>query len=45
MRQCKYLNIVVEQDHRAIRRVVRPMLGSSPCVARKPCWRALRRCT
>ena len=27
MRQIKYLNNVVEQDHRAIKRVVRPMLG------------------
>ena len=27
IRQSKYLNNVVEQDHRAINRVVRPMLG------------------
>jgi transposase-like protein len=27
MRQCKYLNNIVEQDHRAIKRIVRPMLG------------------
>ncbi|MPW21904.1 IS6 family transposase [Paraburkholderia sp. CNPSo 3157] len=27
IRQAKYLNNVVEQDHRAIKRVVRPMLG------------------
>jgi transposase-like protein len=27
MRQCKYLANIVEQDHRAIKRVVRPMLG------------------
>ena len=27
MRQIKYLNNIVEQDHRAIKRVVRPMLG------------------
>ena len=26
-RQCKYLNNVVEQDHRAIKRVTRPMMG------------------
>jgi putative transposase len=45
MRQCKYLNNIVEQDHRAIKRVVRPMLGSNPRVARKSCWQALRRCT
>ena len=27
MRQIKYLYNIVEQDHRAIRRLVRPMLG------------------
>ncbi len=27
MRQCKYLNNIVEQDHRRIKRVTRPMLG------------------
>jgi putative transposase len=27
LRQIKYLNNIVEQDHRAIKRVVRPMLG------------------
>ncbi|HAL40293.1 MAG TPA: IS6 family transposase, partial [Polaromonas sp.] len=27
MRQNKYLNNVVEQDHRAIKRITRPMLG------------------
>ena len=27
MRQIEYLNNIVEQDHRAIKRVVRPMLG------------------
>ena len=27
MRQIKYLNNIVEQDHRAIKRVVRPVLG------------------
>jgi transposase-like protein len=27
MRQCKYLNNIVEQDHRAIKRITRPMLG------------------
>ena len=29
MRQSKYLNNLIEQDHRAIERIVRPMLGSS----------------
>ena len=28
MRQNKYLNNIVEQDHRAIKRITRPMLGS-----------------
>jgi putative transposase len=27
LRQCKYLNNIVEQDHRAIKRRIRPMLG------------------
>jgi putative transposase len=27
LRQCKYLNNIVEQDHRAVKRQVRPMLG------------------
>ena len=27
LRQSKYLNDIVEQDHRAIKRIVRPMLG------------------
>src|SRR6202049_2373014 len=27
MRQCKYLNNIVEQEHRAIKRIIRPMLG------------------
>ncbi|MGF6919285.1 transposase-like protein [Paraburkholderia sp. 40] len=27
IRQPKYLNNIVEQDHRAIKRIIRPMLG------------------
>jgi transposase-like protein len=27
IRQSKYLNNIVEQDHRAVKRVVKPMLG------------------
>jgi transposase-like protein len=27
MRQNKYLNNIVEQDHRAIKRITRPLLG------------------
>ncbi|MGZ3235953.1 MAG: IS6 family transposase [Burkholderiaceae bacterium] len=30
LRQIKYLNNIVEQDHRAIKRLVRPMLGFKP---------------
>src|SRR5262249_38234329 len=37
IRQCKYLNNIVEQDHRAVKRQVRPMLGF------KSLWAA--RCT
>ena len=35
LRQSKYLNNIVEQDHRAVKRIVRPMLGfkSSRCAA------------
>ena len=27
IRQCKYLNNIIEQDHRNIKRITRPMLG------------------
>jgi len=27
VRQVKYLNNIVEQDHRAIRRIIKPMMG------------------
>jgi putative transposase len=27
IRQCKYLNNIVEQDHRAVKRITQPMLG------------------
>ena len=27
MRHCKYLNNIVEQDHRAVKRLTHPMLG------------------
>jgi putative transposase len=30
IRQVKYLNNIVEQDHRAIKRITRPMLGFKP---------------
>ena len=32
IRQSKYLNNVVEQDHRAVKRMVRPMLGFRSCL-------------
>jgi putative transposase len=31
IRQVKYLNNVIEQDHRAVKRVTRPMLGFKTC--------------
>ena len=37
IRHCKYLNNIVEQDHRALKRITRPTLGF------KSCWAA--RCT
>src|SRR5262245_9806176 len=33
IRQVKYLNNVIEQDHRAVKRVTRPMLGFKSCAA------------
>src|ERR671918_1881422 len=33
IRQVKYLNNVIEQDHRAVKRVTRPMLGFKSCDA------------
>ena len=33
IRQSKYLNNIVEQDHRAVKREVRPMLGFKSCGA------------
>ncbi|MFT6302645.1 MAG: transposase-like protein [Pseudomonadales bacterium] len=27
LRQCKYLNNIIEQDHRLIKRITKPMLG------------------
>ena len=45
IRQNKYLNNLVEQDHRAVKRIVRPMLGfqsfrsARVTLAGRPCWR------
>ena len=49
IRQCKYLNNIVEQDHRFIKRIIRPMLGLKPfCSARATLagielWRMLKK--
>ena len=48
MRQIKYVNNIVEQDHRAIKRVVRPMLGFKTFRCARALVRSLRasrRCT
>ena len=39
LRQCKYLNNIIEQDHRFIKRRVRPMLGFKRSYT---AWRTLR---
>ena len=39
LRQCKYLNNIIEQDHRFINRRTRPMLGFKRFT---PAWRTLR---
>ena len=45
VRQVKYLNNMVEQDHRAIKRMTRPMLGfTSFCAARNILAGIERRC-
>lgn len=46
VRQVKYLNNIVEQDHRAIKRVTRPMLNfSSHFDPPKMSWPASNSCT
>ena len=45
VQQVKYLNNIVEQDHRAIKRVIRPMLGSYPFAERPTCSPASSSCT
>jgi len=45
LRQSKYLNNVVEQDHRAIKRRVRPMLGFKSFSSRLASSPALNSCT
>jgi transposase-like protein len=43
LRQCKFLNNIVEQDHRRIRRLIRPGLGFGASGRRDERWRAMRR--
>jgi len=43
LRQSKYLNNIVEQDHRAIKRSVRPMLGFKSFRLRRYCDRTVSR--
>lgn len=49
IRQCKYLNNIVEQDHRFIKRRIRPMLGfksfrsARATLAGIECWRMLKK--
>ena len=45
MRHVKYLNNIVEQDHRAIKRVTRSMLGFKASGRRQPPLPASRSCT
>ena len=49
LRQCKYLNNIIEQDHRFIKRRTRPMLGFKrfttawrTCAASRSCMRSAR---
>jgi transposase-like protein len=49
IRQCKYLNNIVEQDHRFIKRIIRPMLGfksfwsARATLAEIELWRMLKK--
>ena len=45
MRQIKYLNNIVEQDHRAIQRAVRPMLGFKTFRCARVLIAGIGRCT
>lgn len=36
-RQCKYLNNVIESDHRRIKRIINPMLGFKSMLTSKRC--------
>ena len=43
LQQCKYLNNIVEQDHRRIKRLVRPGLGFGSLPTARRHWLAMRR--
>jgi transposase, IS6 family len=43
LRQCKYLNNIVEQDHRRIKRLVRPGWASAACPQHDERWPVTRR--
>ena len=45
LRRVKYLNNVIEQDHRTIRRRWRAMNVFTPFTRRSERWKELRRCT
>ncbi len=45
LRQSKYLNNIVEQDHRAIKRIVRPMMGFKSFHCARVILAGSRRCT
>jgi putative transposase len=41
VRQIKYLNNIVEQDHRAVKRITKPMLSFKPSAPPAMGWRGL----
>jgi transposase-like protein len=43
LRQCKFLNNIVEQDHRRVKRLVRSGLGFAISIRHDEHWRATRR--
>ncbi len=45
IRHCTYLNNIVEQDHRAVKRLTRPMLGFKSFWAARCTLAALKSCT
>lgn len=45
IRQVKYLNNIVEQDHQAIKRRIRPMMGFNDSGVLASSGQALRQCT